>query len=240
MANEAQSAETPQQKWGRVFMDNKVSDLHSFEHRRSSAWTDQDQADYLERVREKAEEMARGILQAAQSESKDIREKAYEEGYAAGVAQADAELAELRSSLGDTVQAVLGSIEGQAASLYAVWRDDLSALARLAVEKGLGITLAEDRAKVLAALLEQAVASLESSRRIVVRCNPEDAAAVEDIIAMAKEKYPETSSWAVRGEPSMEPGGILVESESSLANNTIESRRAAIEKVLEGLNIPTE
>ena len=238
MAGETQSADSP--KWGRVFMDNKVSDLHDFEQRRSQAWSDQDQTEYLERVRQKAEEMARGILQAAQSEAKDIRDKAHEEGYAAGLAQAEEELVELRSSMGDTVQVVLGAIEGQAASVHAAWREDLAALVRLAVEKGLGITLAEERAKVLEALFEQAVANLESARRVVVRCNPEDAGAVEDIIAMAKEKYPDTSSWAVRGEAAIDPGGILVESESSLANNTIGSRRAAIEKVLEGLNLPAE
>lgn len=238
MSSDVQDAES--RKWGRIYMDNKVTELGSFEHRLSQAWSDQDQADYLERVRLKAEEKARDILQAAQAEAKDIRESAYNEGYAEGVRQAETELAELRSSMGDTVHAVLETIQAQAASVYAAWREDLAALVRLAVEKGLGLTLAEERGRVLEALFEQAVAGLESARRLVVRCNPEDAGAVEDIIAMSREKFPEMTAWKVRGDASIQPGGILVESESSLADNTLESRLAAINKALEGLSVPAE
>lgn len=238
MSSDIQATGT--RKWGRIFVDNKVSELDSFEHRRSQAWTEKDQEEYLERVRRKAEEKAREILLAAQAEAKDIRERAQADGYAEGARRAETELAELRSTLGDSVHAVLGAIEERAGTVYAAWREDLTAVLRLAVEKCVGLTVSEDRAKVLEALFNQAVQSLESARRIVVRCNPEDAAAVEDIIAMAREKYPELSSWKVRGEASVQPGGIMVESESSLANNTVESRLAAIDNVLVKLNIPAE
>lgn len=238
MAEATQNDRT--QKWGRIFMDNKVSDLDSLERRRSLAWSEKDQAEYLERVRQKAEDKAREILRAAQSEANALRIKAREEGYAEGARQAEAELAELRSSLGDTVHTVLDSIEKQAAGIYAAQRENLCALVRLAVEKGLGITLAAERGAVLESLFNEAVESLESARRITVRCNPEDAAALEDIIAMGHEKYPDMKAWKVHADQAVEPGGILVESESSLANNTIESRRAAVDKVLAGLNIPAE
>lgn len=236
MADNAQTAGT--QKWGRIFMDSRVSDLGSLEQRRSQAWSEKDQEVYLDRVRQKAEEKAREILQAAQAEAKNLRDNAYNEGYAEGLRQAEEELAALRDSMGDTVHAVLGAIEEQAGAVYSAWREDLAALLRLAVEKCLGITLAEERSRVLESLFEQSVQSLESARRIVVRCNPEDAPAVEDIIAMAREKFPDMNTWKVQGEVAIQAGGILVESESSLANNTLESRKAAIDKVLAGLNIP--
>lgn len=236
MVDKVQSENT--QKWGRIFMDSKVSELGSFEQRRSMAWSDKDQDDYLDRVRQKAEDKAKEILLAAQSEAKAVRDAAYNEGYAEGVRQAEGELAELRASMGDTVHAVLGAIEEQAAAIYPAWRDDLAALVRLSVEKGLGVVIDEERGSVLEALFEQAVKSLESARRIVVRCNPEDAGAVEDIISMSRERFPDTNAWQVCEDAGIQPGGILVESESSLANNTIESRKAAIDKVLEGLNIP--
>lgn len=232
--------QTDTRKWGRIYMDNKVSELDSIEQRRSQAWSEKDQEAYLERVRQKAEDKAREILQAAQEEASAMREAAYNEGYNSGLRQAEDELNELRSSMGDTVQAVLSMIEGQCSGIYQAWQADLCALVRLAVEKGLAITLAEEKAQVLTNLFEQAVQNLESARQLVVKCSPEDAAAVEDIISLAREKFPEMTGWKVRGEASIEPGGILVESESSLANNTIESRRAAVEKILEGLNLALE
>lgn len=232
--------QTDTRKWGRIYMDNRVSELGSVEHSCSQAWSEKDQEEYLERVRQKAEDKAREILQAAQEEAKALREAAYAEGYEAGMKQAEDELTELRSSMGDTVQAVLSAIEGQCSVVYQSWRADLCALVRLAVEKGLALTLAEEKAAVLENLFEQAVQNLQSARQIFVCCNPEDAVAVEDIISLARDKFPEMTGWKVRGEASIEPGGILVESESSLANNTIESRRAAVDKVLEGLNIPAQ
>lgn len=221
-------------------MGDRVADLGDVESRRSRAWTEQDEAEYLEKVRLKAQEKAKEILAAAEQEAQALREQATNEGYAEGIRLAEAELAELRSSMGDTVNAVLGAIQGQSAKVTAAWREDLAALVPLAVEKGIGIILDQERRQVLESLYNQALQALESGRNITVRCNPEDAPAVEDIINLGKEKYPELMQWKVQGDTSITPGGILVESESSLASNTIESRKAAIMQILDALSIPGE
>ncbi len=224
--------------WGRIYMGDRVAELSDVERRRSNAWTEQDEADYLAKVRQKAQDMAKEILAKAERDAAALREQAAQEGYAEGIKQAEAELAELRGSMGDTVQAVLGAIQDQSGELIKHWKDDLAALVRLAVEKALAVTLDQDRAKVLEGLFTQAVQALENSRSIVVRCNPEDAAAVEDIINLGSEKYPELAKWKVIGDASVTPGGILVESESSLADNSIESRQAAVMKALETITLP--
>lgn len=227
-------------KWGRIFNGTKESDLHEIEAAKSRTWSAEDEERYLTRVRTKAENMAKDILSQAETDSAAMRAAAQEEGYAEGIQRAEAELADLRNSMAETVNAVLGAIEGQCSSIFSAWREDLTDLVRLAVETGIGKVLEEDRASVLEGLYLQAVQSLEKHRVIVVKVNPEDEPVVADIINASKERFSELKNWSVKGDTSIAPGGLIVESESSLADNTIESRKAAVQAVLATLTIPKD
>ena len=140
--------------------------------------------------------------------------------------------------MGSAVSGVLNSLQNSGAAISKAWREDLAALVRVAVEKTLGIVLEQERAKVLEGLYLQAVKALESRRSITVRVNPEDEAAISDIIGMGRAGQPELENWSVKADSSVSPGGLIVESDSSLADNTVESRKAAVESVLAGLHIP--
>jgi flagellar assembly protein FliH len=225
-------------KWGRIFMGNRITELNDVEDVRSRAWDAQDENAYLERVRVKAAEKAKEILEQAGAEAGVIRAKAQEEGYAEGIKQAELELEDVRASLGDAVSAVLAAIQEEAPKVTAAWRDDLAALVRLSVEKAFAITLSAEHGKILEALYAQAVHALEDSRSITVRVNPEDEAGIQDIIGMGSSRNPGLETWRVKVDPSITPGGMIVESGSSLADNTVESRMAAVNAVLAGLNVP--
>ncbi|MDR2050684.1 MAG: flagellar assembly protein FliH [Deltaproteobacteria bacterium] len=225
-------------EWGRIFVDGRMAELGGVERGRSRVWTEKEERDYLEAVRRKAEDKAREILLAAENEARVLRAQARDEGYAAGLEQAKLEQAELRASMGEMTREVLSAIQEQRGKIFQQWRDDLIALLRLAVEQGMGLVLREERRAVLEAFYLQAVRNLESGRSLTVKCNPEDAPAVEDIIGCAKERFPELLQWKVLGDPGVEPGAVVVESESSLAVNTVEGRKAAILKALESLTLP--
>lgn len=225
-------------KWGRIFIGTKDSELHDVEAAKSRAWTAEDEERYLMRVRARAEEMAKDILSRAEAQAINLRQEAHDQGYAEGIQKAEAELEGLRSSMAETVNAVLGAIEGQCSSIFGAWREDLTALLRLALEKTMGIAVTEERAAMLEALYVEAVKTLEKHRSINVRVNPEDEPVVADIINTSKERFPDLVTWKVLADKSITPGGIIVESESSLADNTIESRKAAINTVLENLSLP--
>ncbi|MDR2891675.1 MAG: flagellar assembly protein FliH [Deltaproteobacteria bacterium] len=225
-------------KWGRIFMGDRISELGDVESVRSRAWDAKDEADYLDRVRARATEKAKEILATAETDAAAIRREAAEAGYAEGLKQAEAELEELRSSMGSAVSGVLNSLQSSGPALSRAWRDDLAALVRLSVEKILGITLEREKSKVLEGLYLQAVKTLENNRRIVVRVNPEDEAAISDIIGMGLVGQPELEQWSVKADASISPGGLILESDFSLADNTLESRKAAVESVLAGLHLP--
>ena len=236
--NLTQEKDPEKAKWGRIFMGDKISRLDDVENVGSRAWDDRDEADYLERVRVRAADKAREILAAAELEAVAMRARAQEEGYAEGLKQAEVELEDLRSSWGAAVSGVLSSLQNSAAAISLAWREDLAALVRLSVEKSLGIVLEQERAKVLEGLYLQAVKALEHNRSLIVRVNPEDEAAMADIIGLGRAGQPELESWSVKADPAVTPGGLLVESASSLADNSIESRQAAVNAVLAGLRLP--
>ena len=224
--------------WGTIFSQGREHSLGSLEQDRSTRWTEEDENAYLARVKEKAAAMAASLLEEARTEAGRLREAAHKEGYNQGLADAQTELDAFRSGMADSVSVVLSAIEGQCSGIFGQWREELTAVARLAVAKVTAIQLTEERSAMLENLLAQAVDMLEQRRELVIRVNPEDEPVLSDIIGLTREKYPDVKAWRVRGDTSVSPGGMVVESESSLAEGRVESRIAAVEEILARLTLP--
>lgn len=223
--------------WGTIFSQGREHTLGGIESSRSTAWTAADEAAYLGRVKEKAEQMAAGVIADARAEADRLREAARQEGFEAGMANAQAELDAFRAGMTESVSSVLGAIEGQCSHIFDQWREDLVNLSQLAVEKITGVQLVAERRAILENLLIEAVAVLEKRREIVIRVNPEDEPMLSDILGMTQARYPDVKSWRVRGDNEITSGGMVVESESSLAEGRLESRRAAVDEVMSRLNL---
>ena len=222
--------------WGTIFSQGREHSLGGLEHR-STAWTAADEAAYLSRVKAKAEQMAASVLADARAEADRLHENARREGFDAGMAEAQTELENFRIGMTESVSSVLGAIEGQCSHIFDQWREDLVGVCQLAVEKITGIQLAAERRAILESLLDEAVGVLEKRREIVIRVNPEDEPMLTDILGMTQERYPDVKSWRVRADAGVSAGGMVVESESSLAEGRLESRRAAVEEVLNRLTL---
>lgn len=233
-------SDTKKPRWGTVYMGTTAVTLDSVEGDRSQNWTGEDEARYLERVRGKAADMAAKILEDAKAEADAIRQAAHEEGYSAGMAQAEREIEEFQTAISGSVSAVLSSIETECGSIYAAWRDDLVTLLRVAAEKAIGMHLVEDKARLLEEVYIQAVAALENRRNLVIRVNPEDEAAIGDIVVMTQARFPDLKAWSVKADAAISPGGLVVESEDSLADNRLEKRAALVNEILKNLSLPLE
>ena len=223
--------------WGTVYSQGREHSLGGIEHKRSTAWNAEDEAAYMERVRERAGQMATKLITDARREAEDIKRTAREEGYAAGLEDAHAELEQFRAGMGEAVASVLGSIEGQCSHIFDQWRADLVAIARLAVEKVTSLELGEKRSAILEALLPESIGLLEKRRELGIRINPDDEPMLNDNVGLAREKFPEVNSWRVRADSAINAGGMVVESESSLAEGRLESRIAAVDEVFRNLNL---
>ena len=225
-------------EWGTVYMGLNTVSVTALEGEQRQMWTETDEAAYLDRVRAKATEKAVEILADAQRQADALRQSAQEEGYAAGMAEAETELEQFRGAMADSVSGVLSAIEGQCSSIFERWRGELVSLLRLAVEKGVGLALAEDRAALLETLYTQSVAALENRRNLVIRVNPDDEPVIADIVALTQAKYPDLKAWNVKADSAITPGGLLVESEDSLVDNQAENRMALVNDVLAKLTLP--
>lgn len=190
-----------------------------------------------ERERGQAEEKWREAEERYRQAEK-LRSTAQEDGLAAGRAQAREELAQAREELGNATGAVLIGIQEQCAAIFAAWRGDLAALVREVAEKGTGLVIKDEREKVLSALLDQSMRALLDRRSFSVRVNPEDADLVRDILSDARHVNPRVSTWEVVRDPALEPGSLVVESESALVDNSRAARSSVVDEVLAHLEIP--
>ena len=224
--------------WGAVYMGGTAVSLASVEGEKSANWTEADEAAYLERIKEKATERATAIVEEALREAESIRTQAREQGYAEGVADAEQEIEAFQAGISESVSAVLSAIEGQCSAIFSDWREDLVALLRLAAEKIVGMALTDDKAKLLEELYTQSVVALENRRNLVVRVNPEDEPVIADIVNMTQARFTDLKAWSVKADPDISPGGLVVESEDSLADNRLERRAALVNEILRSLDIP--
>lgn len=176
--------------------------------------------------------------EAVRHEAETLRGAAHGEGFEAGRAEALAELSQARRELGEATGAVLLGIHEQCGHIFEAWRGDMAALLREAVEKATGWVVDEDRAAVLEQLLDRGIRALLDRRHFTVRVNPVDAALVTDMLADAHRAAPRVDNWELATDPELEPGSLIVESDSGLADNSRGARRSVVDEVLEHLSLP--
>ena len=202
----------------------------------------------MARMREEAEQQAAVLLAESQSlkaeaarlheEAGRLRAGAEEAGYAAGVGRAQAELEHFRAVMGESVCAVLSAVHAQCDRIFGVWKEDLCALLLACVEKGTGLVLDEDRTLLLNQLFLDSVTLFDAHSSVLVRVQPDDAAAVADMFAAAKERMPGLGAWSVQGDPDLAPGDLVLEAAHSRVESRIEERRSAVDAALRHLLLP--
>lgn len=224
--------------WGTIYTRGRARTLKEMEHSQSTAWTEKDEAAYFERVKQKAGQMAEGMLAEAKAQAEQIRADAEQQGYEKGLEAAQEELNAFRNAMADSVSAVLHTLQEQGPRIFEQWREDVVGVVRVAVQRITAKEISEHRKEVLEGLLVEAVGLLEKRRELVIRVNPDDEPVINDIISLTRDRFDDVRSWRVKPDLAITPGGMVVESESSLAEGRLEARIAAVDEVLERLTLP--
>lgn len=199
-------------------------------------WVDKTRLE-TEAVRAQADQI-KSEAESLRIQAEKMRENGHEEGYRLGVEQAMMEFDEHRTALEEATSTVLKTIGEQRFALFEAWREDLVALTRDAVETMTGWVLSEERQAILRSLLETSFQQLESRRRVIVRSNPVDSEAVNEVISLVRGRFPDLQSWEVVPDSGIAEGGLVLESDSGVVDNRMELRREAVEKVLRYLVLP--
>lgn len=229
--------------WGTIFTGPGASNEHTLEGvegSRSQQWDDATEAAYMQRVRERAAERASSILAKAREEAAWIKEKAHQEGYEHGCQQAQEELAALQQQHADSVSGVLGAIQGQCSNIFNNWRSELVTIVRSAVERTCAVEMSENRQASLEKLFAEAVQVLDERRQLIITVHPDDEEMITGIIQNAQNHYSGLEAWNVKSDPTIVAGGIIVESRDGMVDNTIVSRKQAVNEILDQLVIPED
>lgn len=228
---------------GKVLLGTNISSISEMSvaeisSSKQARWEATLESDFFERIKAKAAEKAKEIVVNAQHEAKNIRDGAHHQGYEEGLKQANQELETMRQHMAEALAQALASIQEGAEQIWENNRQDLVMLTRLAVEKITRIVLDKEREQVMAGLLDQALDALDSHKVLYIKINPDDEALVSELLARAKDSHPTLEKWRLKPDPGMHQGGLVVESDYGMADNSLENRYAIVSGILDQLTLP--
>lgn len=211
--------------------------IQALEGKRAPKWDDEE---YMERVRARAAAKAQEILVAAQAEAAQLREQAREEGYAEGIRQAQAELDQAKGEYGGAVGQVLEMLQSSGRGVFERYRQDLVILVRMAAEKVIGTEISWRREDILGCLLDQALEQLDSRVGLNITVNPADEPLLAEMLEAARQRHAGLDRWRVKPDAAMQPGGVVVESDHGMVDNTLEGRMTILADIFSQLSLPVD
>lgn len=212
-----------------------VMTIQEMEGKKPPTWDEESCSVLLERVRAKAQDAAVKLLADARREAQEIKEQARQDGQAEGYAQAQAEVDRQMREFGMTLGTILEAIQTQEVRIFEAQRQDFARLIQLAVHKAVGVEMAERRKEILDTLLQEALERMESLRQITVRVAPEDVEGMEILLAQARAAFPRLEQWKTRGDKTVASGGVILESRTGMADNSLDARWKEVAAILDRL-----
>lgn len=164
----------------------------------------------------KAQEKAAQLLADAQHEKERVLAESRERGYAAGLDQWNDALADAWKQRDD---------------FLARHEAELIKLAVAVAKRVIGRNVQVDPDTVVRTARE-ALRSVRTERRITIRVNPSDEAALREQSSSLKMLGAEVGELVIIGNPSIEAGGCIVESDLGMIDAQISTQLASIESAL--------
>jgi flagellar assembly protein FliH len=157
-----------------------------------------------------------------------VREQAFEEGFAAGVAQAQSQLHGPASALAAAADQLQALRTDAAASVEA----DAVDLALRIAEQAVGAAIAVDPELVVEAV-RGALRRLVERDRVLILVNPDDLELVRDHVARLVGELGGIEHCEVQAERRVRPGGAIVRTSEGEVDATLETKLARAREVLE-------
>ena len=241
----ANSAAGPQFVTGRVIVGTGspgggITTVQALEGKRPPVWDQDADQVYLNRVKDRAQLLAQEIIAKAMADAEALRAEAREQARQEGLAAASQEVLALHQELAQSVGHVIAAIRNQGRTLLARQAQDIVELVRLAVRKAIGCELSEHRTTILGRLLNEALESIDSQRRLTISVRPEDKPFLDDLLAAAAMSNPALAGVTVLEAPDLSMGGLILESDEGLVDNSLASRFEVVEDILDQLSFEPE
>jgi len=157
-----------------------------------------------------------------------IREQAYEEGFAAGITQAQSQLDGPAAALAGAAEQLQAMRADAAASVEA----DAVDLALRIAEQAVAAAIAADPELVVEAV-RGALRRLVERDRVLILVNPDDLELVRDHVARLVGELGGIEHCEVQAERRVRPGGAIVRTSEGEVDATLETKLARAREVLE-------
>jgi type III secretion protein L len=164
----------------------------------------------------KAQEQAAQLVEDAVREHEKVRAESAERGYAAGL---------------DKWSDVLADAWKQREDFFARHEAELVKLAVAIAKKIIGRN-AEVNPETALQTVKEALRSVRSERRVTIKVNPLDEAALREQAGSLKMLGAEIGEVVIIGNPSIEAGGCIVESDLGIIDAQIGTQLVSIENAL--------
>ncbi|GFK93750.1 Yop proteins translocation protein L [Fundidesulfovibrio magnetotacticus] len=207
--------------------------VHEIEGTKTNVLDENTELAFWTRVRAKAQAKAKEIIGQAMAEADELREQARQEGFRQGLSDSRAACSSQMDQMGQALSGLLQGLEADRVNLWARHRQEFAALLRLAVRKTLHVEVSQRRQEVLEALLHQAVDLLDTRQGFTVMVHPGDEEAAAELLKAAREANHALGPWRVKADPSLEAGGVRLESHAGMVDNSVDSRFEQIAELLE-------
>lgn len=224
----------------RIFTTGSTLDYQDKPGGAGPRWKPEDEDTFLARVIEKATCAAREIIAKAMDEAAEIKQKARQEGYEDGMKDARVEIDKKIQTISESCGAKLQSINSERSKIFEERRQEIVALVKTAVEKTLHLVMDQEREKSLENLLAQALELIDTHNKLVIKVHPDDKDLAGELLNRAQARYPNLSNWTVKTDKSMQAGGVVVESEQGMVDNSGAARYQVIKDILDELTVNGE
>lgn len=168
---------------------------------------------------------------AIREEAERIRDAAREEGFDAAMEEGRLEIQNIQSEMGQSIAVILHALDRQRKNIIRQWLDDLVEVVRRAAMAGTGLVLHESHEEMLKNLVFRALDMLEQHTTVTVKVNPEDEELIDTMFQAARNRYPNLNNWIVKGDDSIEKGGLIAESGSG----SVDLRRENFDNMLKNI-----
>ncbi|WP_415718438.1 FliH/SctL family protein [Maridesulfovibrio sp.] len=223
---------------GRVIMgldsNNKTQEMtiQEMEGKKKPTWDEDTDREYYERVKAKAQSMAREIIAKAMSEAETIKANAQAEGYASGQQMAAKETEQNMIGFSQNLNQILHGIQESSYNVLMSQSADAISLVFMVIEKTLAVEMESRRQEILAALLDEALNRIDSQTQLIIKVSPVDADIIGPLLVQAQSEHPDLAKWRIKSDPSIENGGIIVEATDAMIDNTVTSRWEGVQEIL--------
>jgi flagellar assembly protein FliH len=204
---------------------------------RRDPWSRDSEDEFFDRVRDKAKAKAKEIITIAMSDAEHIKAQAAKEGFAQGMAQAEQDIQALLGEKATALASILEQAQGGSKAIWEEYRQDIVTLVSMAVEKVLAVEVDQRRREVLGSLLDEALENVDSQRNLLVKVHPNDAEIMGELLTAAAKAHGALKDWRVKPDKDIAQGGVVLESDKGMVDNTVASRREIVCAVFDKLGL---